>query len=260
MKDATIAVSGSGEDSLGSGKSVTFDKKLTSTIELQGKQQMQIKFAVVNDKAQPITVHQAFVIFVHSATKREVAYVAEPDTQTKIYTFDLNLKTHAKEFSGVSGKYEAHVILGDVTVINPVDWHIADVDVKISAVKAVELPKSQRVVYEKQPEIQHLFREPEKRPPNVAADAFSLLCAAPLVILLASWLRIGINYGNFPISLWPLLFHAALTATFALYFVFWLRLNMFVTLKYLGFISVVTFFTGHRLFRALAKQRKVTSA
>lgn len=36
-----------------------------------------------------MTVHQAFIIFIHESTKQEVAYVAEPDAQTMEYTFDL---------------------------------------------------------------------------------------------------------------------------------------------------------------------------
>jgi oligosaccharyltransferase complex subunit delta (ribophorin II) len=59
-----------------------------------------------------------------------------------------------------------------------------------------------------------------------------------------------------PVSLWPLGFHACLTAIFGLYFLFWLKLNMFVTLKYLAFILVPTYFFGQRLFSTLAAQRK----
>lgn len=68
---------------------VTFGQKYSSVVELEGKQQLQFKFSVVDEKSQPVTVHQAFVIFIHEKTKQEIAYVAEPDTQTKGYTFDL---------------------------------------------------------------------------------------------------------------------------------------------------------------------------
>jgi len=205
-----------------------------------------------------LSVHQAFVIFVHESTKQEIAYVAEPEATTSGYTFDLNLKTHAKEFSGVSGKYNVRLILGDASIKNPVNWHFADVDLNIPSVKPAELPKSQTIDYNAKPKITHLFREPESRPPNFAADIFAILCAIPLLIVILSWLRIGINFGNFPISLWPLGFHAGLTAIFGLYFVFWLQLNMFVTLKYLTFLLVPTYFFGQRLFSTLVAQRKST--
>ena len=40
-----------------------------------------------------------------------------------------------------------------------------------------------------------------------------------------------------------------------MYFVFWVKLNMFETLKYLGIIGTVTFVAGNRLFRILAQRR-----
>lgn len=46
-----------------------------------------------------------------------------------------------------------------------------------------ETSKSQVIDYEPKPEIVHLFRAPEARPPSAAADFFALLCALPLLIL-----------------------------------------------------------------------------
>ncbi|KAI6182128.1 hypothetical protein M3Y97_00346800 [Aphelenchoides bicaudatus] len=256
LKDVTLAVSGSSEDSLGTPKAITFGQKHSPAVPLDGKQQLQLKFKIVDDKAQPVTVHQAFVIFIHSTTKQEIAYVSEADTQTKVYTFELNLKNHAKEFGGLSGLYNIHLILGDSKVTNPVNWNFADIQLKIPSVKAAEVPKSQVIDYEPKPEISHVFRTPEARPPSFAADIFAILCAVPLLICIISWLRIGINFGNLPVSLWPIGFHVGLTAIFGLYVLFWIKLNMFTTLKYLAFVSVPTYFFGQRLFNSLAAQRK----
>ena len=68
---------------------MTYGQKYSSAVPLEGKQQLQFKFSVFDEKNQAINVHQAFVIFVHASTKQEVAYVTEPDAQTKAYTFDL---------------------------------------------------------------------------------------------------------------------------------------------------------------------------
>jgi len=115
--------------------------------------------------------------------------------------------------------------------------------------------KSEQILYEKLPEIKHLFREPEKRPSGVVSDLFTILCLAPILLLLVLWFKIGVNVSNFPFSIWAIGFHIGLAGIFWLYFVFWLQLNMFVTLKYLSIIGAITFFFGNRLLRAKAEQR-----
>lgn len=66
----------------------------------------------------------------------------------------------------------------------------------------------------------------------------------------------GINFGNIQISLWALGFHVGLAAIFGLYFVFWLQLNAFVTLKYLALVGVPTFVCGHRLLHGIAVSKQ----
>jgi hypothetical protein len=52
---------------------------------------MQLTFEVKEKKGTTAatTVHQAFVLLVHEASKREIIYVAEPEKTSKVYTFDL---------------------------------------------------------------------------------------------------------------------------------------------------------------------------
>ena len=78
-----------------------------------------------------------------------------------------------------------------------------------------------------------------------------------IFLFFLQWLGIGINFGNLPLSLWPLLFHGGLCGLFGLYFVFWLRLNMFETLKYLALIGAFTFIAGNRVLRSLANLNKL---
>lgn len=64
------------------------------------------------------------------------------------------------------------------------------------------------------PEIVHMFREPEVRPPRLVSDIFTALCAAPLLLLFILWGKIGINVRNFPFSLSALGFHGGFGGTF----------------------------------------------
>jgi len=51
-------------------------------------------------------------------------------------------------------------------------------------------------------------------------------------------------------------FHVGLGAIFGLYYMFWLELNMFTTVKYLIMIGVVTFLCGNSMLSGLAEKRK----
>lgn len=102
----------------------------------------------------------------------------------------------------------------------------------------------------------HQFRQPEKRPPTIVSDTFTVLLAVPFVILLAAWVKIGVNFHGLQFSLSALVFHATLAAIFALYAMFWLRMDMFTTLKCLIGLGVVAFLSGHSLLRSLAAARE----
>jgi len=227
-----------------------------TVLEADVHQKMTIRFSVRDRQAKkPISVHQAFVVFVHEKTNQEIIFVAETDT-TNVYKFDVDFQKSAHEFEGVSGKYHIRLVVGDSAVSNAIDWNLVDVSLKLPEFVKPPVKKSEEIIYDKLPEIQHLFREAEKRPPQVVSDVFSLLALAPFVVLLLLWLRIGINFGNMPMSIWVIVFHAGLAGIFFLYFTFWLRLDMFVTLKYLTIIGALTFLAGNRLLRSLAEARK----
>jgi len=67
------------------------------------------------------------------------------------------------------------------------------------------------------------------------------------------WLRVGINFGNVKFSLWALGFHTGLIAIFGLYFLYWVKFNMFETLKYLCVVGLPTFICGNRLLHSFSK-------
>ena len=125
---------------------------------------------------------------------------------------------------------------------------------------------------------QHMFREPEVRPPAVVSNLFTGLVLLPIVVLFILWGKIGVNISNFPASPIALGFHIGLggiqilhttflfkqyfthhflsfLGIFALYYCYFLQLNMFVTLKYLGLVGGGTFILGNRLLASIAAKR-----
>ena len=51
-------------------------------------------------------------------------------------------------------------------------------------------------------------------------------------------------------------FHLSLASVFGLMYLYWTRLDMFVTLEILAALSVVLFLSGNRLLAAIAAARK----
>ena len=85
-----------------------------------------LKFSV-KDNGAKVKVHQAFVRLAMKDS--EIIYVAEPDNANN-YKFDLDVSGKSKEFQGKSGKYSLNLIIGDAVVSNPIDWHLADINLQ----------------------------------------------------------------------------------------------------------------------------------
>lgn len=232
--------------------------KLSKLLEADFHQKLVMQFAI-KDKAtgSHMKIHQAFVVFVHQKSQQEIVFVAEPDNN-QIYKFDVDLLKSAKDFDYLSGKYLVKLVLGDAVVGNPMAWDVVDADLRFPAKekKAIGSEDREDVSYQKKPAITHVFRKSEKRPPSPVAKTFTALVLSPIVILLLMWLKIGLNVSGMPLSIFTLGFHLGLAGIFGLYFVFWLQLNMFQTLKYLAGIGGITFICGNRMLRIIAERRK----
>lgn len=227
--------------------------KMSQALEADHHHKVIFKFTLMDKSSkEKILAHQAFVRLFNAKTGAEIIYVAEPDSNS-VYKFDLDVNTRSKDFKSNSGLYQVHLIVGDADISNPINWHLADIDLKFSGDQP-SAPSSSKLG--PQPEIRHKFREPEKRPAAVVSNMFTLLCLSPLLILFIGWMKLGINVSGFPFSLSTLGFHLGLGSIFVLYYYFWLQLDMFTTVKYLMMIGVVTFLCGNSLLVRIAKQKK----
>ncbi|KAK3803364.1 hypothetical protein RRG08_006917 [Elysia crispata] len=226
--------------------------KAASILEADYHQKIVMKFQL-KDKAggQLMTAHQTFVRLTNQDTKQEIIFVTESDS-TLTNKFDLDVGANAKDFGHKSGKYTMELIVGDAVIENPFSWTVADVSLTFPEGAAVK--KDQANQYAKKPEIQHKFNQPEKRPPASLSLAFTALVLSPFLILLVLWLRIGVNISNFPMSLSAIGFHVCLGGVFVLYYFYWIQLNMFQTLRYLGILAIPTFFFGNRLLSSIASK------
>jgi len=250
VNNAELKVMDGDQSTAGKTMKVAYPGKQAGKVTVHHKDKIQLTFNVVDPAGSKLLVHQAFVKIGHSQSAAEIVYVAEADN-SKLYKFELDLGAEIKEFK-TAGDYSLTLILGDAVVSNPISWVVADLD--------LILPEGGQVadqsIYQAKPEITHLFREPEARPPQIVSTVFTLLCLSPLLLLLGLWAKLGANIGNFSFSLSTIGFHVGLGSIFVLYLMFWLELTMFETVRYLVLLGIVTFLCGNSLLANIAKKNK----
>ncbi|VDM30342.1 unnamed protein product [Toxocara canis] len=103
---------------------------------------------------------------------------------TGIWESSAEIEALQNVFCEVEGIFELIELSGcGDSFRNDLQFNV-DVNLKLPAMAAPKVKKSEEINYEKLPEIKHMFREPEKRPSQVVSDAFTVLCILPLFLLL----------------------------------------------------------------------------
>ncbi|XP_015757328.1 PREDICTED: dolichyl-diphosphooligosaccharide--protein glycosyltransferase subunit 2-like, partial [Acropora digitifera] len=244
--------------------SVKYPTAISTVIDADYHQKVVMKFSLKSESSGDLfTPHQAFVRLTNEKTKQEIFFVTEPEP-SKVFKFDLDVGATAKDsFGSLSGKYKMELIVGDAVIQNPFEWNIGVLSLTF-AQEAAKPSKDKESMYSSRPEIEHMFRVPEKRPPKAVSTAFTVLIFVPLVIMLVVWMKLGANISNFPFSLlisdsrlWNKLpcFLNSFPAILALYVCFFISLNMFSTLKILALIGGLTFLGGNSLLSSIAARR-----
>lgn len=231
-------------------------KKFTKVDNLEADQQSKflVKFEVKEqNKNTLIEAHQTFLKFTETKSGREIIYIAEANLKDKTYSVEIDFSTNAKNFRYQSGSYLVDLIVSDDLFENPTILKLANMNLKLAA-KSVEEKKT--ALYSPKPEIKHVFRKPDSRPPQAISMVFALLCLLPMALVVVLWMNIGFNFAKFEVSLSAIVFHISLASIFGLYYCYWTQINMFVTIRYLGILGLVAFFTGNKLLKSLATEKK----
>jgi oligosaccharyltransferase complex subunit delta (ribophorin II) len=240
-------------------------QKFDANLKLDGDQQSKfyLKFAIKEKSAKTVKLieaHQTFVRFTHQTSQKEIVFLAQ--SKNSQYSAQVDFTTNSKNFRHQSGLYNVELIVSDPLIENPTLIKLAQVKLRFSddqqQQQASEISLEKSKLYSKQPEIAHIFREAEQLPSSVVSSLFSILCLAPIGLLVILWLAIGFNFNKFQFTLASCVFHVTLLAIFGLLYCYWIKLNMFVTLKYLSVLAVVAYVSGNSLLRSLAaiKEKK----
>ncbi|KAH9606594.1 hypothetical protein KSS87_016124 [Heliosperma pusillum] len=223
-------------------------------------QKLRISFQLATPLGKAFKPHQVLLKLRHETNVEHVFVVG---SSGKKYEMTLDFLGLVDKLYYLSGKYNLQLTVGDAAMENSFIRSLGSIDLDLpEAPEKATRPPLQPVDplsrFGPKAEIAHIFRVPEKRPRSELSLAFLGLTFVPLAGFLVGLLRLGVNLKNFPTSAVPAtfatLFHAAILAVLCLYALFWLKLNLFTTLKVLSFLGVVLVFVGHRTLSHLASK------
>jgi oligosaccharyltransferase complex subunit delta (ribophorin II) len=199
-----------------------------------------------------------FLKLKHESNVEHLFVVPGSARQFKIVLDFLGL---VEKFYYLSGRYDLELAVGDAAMENSFLRPLGHLELDLpEAPEKAPRPPAQAVdpfsKFGPKAEISHIFRSPEKRPPKELSLAFTGLTLLPFIGFLIGLMRLGVNLKNFPSLPGPAafasLFHAGIGAVLLLYVLFWLKLDLFTTLKYLGFLGIFLVFVGHRTLSYLS--------
>ncbi|KAK9287577.1 hypothetical protein L1049_015998 [Liquidambar formosana] len=221
-------------------------------------QKLRLSFQLTTPLGHSFRPHQVFLKLRHETKVEHMFVVASSGKQFEIILDFLGL---VEKFYYLSGRYDIQLTVGDAVMENSFLAALGHVELDLpeppeKATRPPPQPVDAYLRYGPKAEISHIFRAPEQRPPEELSLAFLGLTLLPFIGFLVGLLRLGVNLKNFPRSAAPatfaILFHGGIAGVLLLYVLFWLKLDLFTTLKTLGFLGVFLIFVGHRILAHLA--------
>ncbi|XP_027349753.1 dolichyl-diphosphooligosaccharide--protein glycosyltransferase subunit 2-like [Abrus precatorius] len=258
VSTAEIAVLDSDLGSVETQKMLDLAGKDVISLSANHLQKLRFSFQLTTPHGHAFKPHQAFFKLRHETKYEHIFVVGNTGKKFEIILDFLGL---VEKFYYLSGRYDIELTVGDAVMENSFLWTLGRVELDLpeapeKAARLPPLPVDPYSRYGPKAEITHLFRAPEKRPPQQLSLTFLSLTLLPFVGFLVGLLRLGVNLKNFPSSAAPatyaILFHLGIGAVLLLYVLFWLKLDLFTTLKTVGFLGVFLIFVGHRILSHLA--------
>ena len=209
-------------------------------------QHLSLSLRVKNEKTtKPLVVSQVFLRVFNEKSSKEIVIASAP--KGTLYSFQINLSKY-QDFFSQGGLYQFFLIVGDAHIEKGIFWNAFhfEMDENPSGVKAS--------IWQDKPDIEHLFRQPEKRPPAIVSLFFAALVLSPILLIFVGLTFTGFHFGKLPGlgSIYYLLFIAGICLIAFVIVLYWLALNMFTALYYISILLVATVFVGQRALRSKA--------
>ncbi|CAJ1900514.1 unnamed protein product [Sphenostylis stenocarpa] len=260
VRNAEIAVLDSDLGSVETQKKIDLAGNVVVELSANHLQKLRLSFELTTPNGHAFKPHQAFFKLKHE-TKHEHIFVVGNTGKNWTGIEKLDFLGLVEKFYYLSGRYDIELTVGDAVMENSFLLPLGHVDLDLpeapeKAARLPPLPVDPYSRYGPKAEIAHIFRTPEKRPPQNLSLTFLSLTLLPFIGFLVGLLRLGVNLKNFPSSAVPatyaILFQLGIAAVLLLYVLFWLKLDLFTTLKAVGFLGVFLMFVGHRILSYLA--------
>eukprot|EP01104_Vermistella_antarctica_P000586 TRINITY_DN10738_c0_g1_i1.p1 TRINITY_DN10738_c0_g1~~TRINITY_DN10738_c0_g1_i1.p1 ORF type:complete len:686 (+),score=197.64 TRINITY_DN10738_c0_g1_i1:78-2135(+) len=260
VADALVSIVDKADRNAAKKETVKFGKTLFRKLVLDEGKHLHVSFAVKNAATDDsVTVQQAFVRLSNDDGEESILAAAQRPDGT--YFIEEAIEVLGEPLRFVSGSYELSVIVGDVFVHNPVHWELGSIELTFDEAREIEEDKLDLTAAA---DITHVYRTPDSRPPSSVSFAFTGLVLAPILVLFLGLHRVGVNLGNFPTSglafIAALVFQLSIAGMLALFILYWLELDIFSTLTYLGALGGVAVVSGLTTLRALSHARTKAKA
>jgi oligosaccharyltransferase complex subunit delta (ribophorin II) len=154
----------------------------SKALKLNPEQKIHFTFKLKNQQSGKLINRAQQVFAVLNNDKHEAVFVGK--TSQKGYMIDISLTNSGLQ----SGEYDLSLVVGDAFIQNPFQKNVAKVTVHSRSSSSASEPTYSQPL----PEIQHVFRQPEKRPDITISLAFTAAVLFPVLILL-----IGVSYSPF---------------------------------------------------------------
>ncbi|XP_031475648.1 dolichyl-diphosphooligosaccharide--protein glycosyltransferase subunit 2 [Nymphaea colorata] len=258
IDEAEIAVLDGDNGRAESANKLDLSKENVLSLSANHLQKLRLSFKLYSPQDKIFKPHQVFLKLRHETKIEHIFIIGSSANQFEVTLDFLGL---VEKLYYLSGKYDLELTIGDSVMENSFLQALGhlDLDLPDAPEKAARPPPQPVDIYLRfgpRPEIAHIFRTPERRPPKELSLAFLGFTLLPLFGFLIGLLRLGVNLKNFPSSTVPasfaILFHAGIAAVLSLYLLFWIKLDLFTTLKVLGVLAVFLVFVGHRTLSHMA--------
>lgn len=240
-------------------KSLTFPEKLEKfTLSNMDKLEINVKLLEEETKKPVNKIEQAMLYLTN--TESSNTYIMESKENGKYGITLKNLSIDNGEYSLLvrfSSPNKDYIPL--IYTFGKIEIANKQVEQPVDPNKAPTLMESEGPNFYPKPDQPHIFKPDPKKPNLTLAKIFTVLVLAPWIFLVVMWTKIGVNikglFKSKTTFIYGILFLASLLSILLILVFYFIKLNIFQTLGYIGIASIFTAIFGHLVLCNKAENR-----